>query len=66
MKRTIAALALAAVAGLALASASDPYRTNAGESEQNNVVKQQLGDASGYRTNAGESESGNVVKTQLG
>src|SRR6267378_4888277 len=66
MKRTIAALALATVAGLALATASDPYRTNAGESEQGNVVKQQLGDASGYRTNAGESESGNVVKTQLG
>jgi hypothetical protein len=43
MKRTIAALALATIAGLALASASDPYRTNAGESEQNNVVKTQLG-----------------------
>jgi len=66
MKRTIAALALATLAGLALASASDPYRTNAGESEKDNVVKQQLGDASGYRTNAGESEKDNVVKTQLG
>ena len=43
MKRTFAALVLVAVAGLALASASDPYRTNAGESESSNVVKTQLG-----------------------
>ena len=66
MKSTIAVLALATVASFTLANASDPYRTNAGESEQDNVVKQQLGDASGYRTNAGESESDNVVKIQLG
>jgi hypothetical protein len=43
MKRAVAALVLATVAGLALASASDPYRTNAGESESGYVVKTQLG-----------------------
>lgn len=51
MKRTVLAVALAAVAGLALASG--PYRNNAGEADQATI---QLGDASQYRLDAGAED----------
>jgi hypothetical protein len=57
MKRSLIALTLATFAAAAFATAEDPYRTNAGESEQGNVVQQQLGDASDtYRFDAGEQD----------
>ena len=61
MKRIIIALSLAAATSTVFAG---QYRTNAGESTNDNVTQIQLGDASGtYRNNAGDSETNNVVKT---
>jgi hypothetical protein len=66
MKRTLLAIALAGLAATAIA-ADDAYRTNAGESDLDNFVQIQLGDASdAYRNNAGESTEDDVVQTQLG
>jgi hypothetical protein len=47
MKRKITAVALAAFAVASFAET--PYRNSAGESEQVNVAKQQLADASEWR-----------------
>ena len=58
MKSTIAVIALATFATLALAN--DGYRSAAGESEADNVVKIQLGSAaesSQYRNQAGEQDA---------
>jgi len=56
MKSTAAVLALAAFATLAVAN--DAYRTSAGESELDKVVKIQLGSADNtqYRNQAGEED----------
>ena len=56
MKSTVAVLALATFATLAVAN--DAYRTSAGESESDNVVKIQLGSADNtqYRNQAGEPD----------
>jgi hypothetical protein len=56
MKSTFAVLALATFATLAVAN--DAYRTSAGESELDNVVKIQLGSADNtqYRNQAGEED----------
>ena len=56
MKSTFVVLALAAFATLAVAN--DAYRTSAGESELDNVVKIQLGSADNtqYRNQAGEED----------
>jgi hypothetical protein len=56
MKSTAAVLALAAFATLAVAN--DAYRTGAGQSELDNVVKIQLGSADNteYRNQAGEPD----------
>ncbi len=61
MKRTIAALALTALANAGFAS--DAYRTNAGESESDNLVKVQLADAES--TTVGSSRE-TVFYPQLG
>jgi hypothetical protein len=73
MKRTLLAVALAAVAATAFAAsqpANDQYRNNAGEQDKQ---QQQVGAidgstlvASAYRSNAGDSTTDNIVQTQLG
>jgi hypothetical protein len=58
MKSTIAVIALATFATVALAN--DGYRSAAGESEADNVVKIQLGsaaDSTQYRNQAGEQDA---------
>jgi hypothetical protein len=64
MKRSIIALALAALAVAAFAD--DQYRNNAGESEQDNVVKQQLADASEWQRSrhGGEQEPAREASDQ--
>jgi hypothetical protein len=63
MKRTILAVALAAFAAASYGSSEDMYRNNAGESEADNVVKQQIADANPYRNDAGQRDESSV---QLG
>ena len=56
MKRIVFALALATAAATSFAATQ--YLNNAGESEENNVVKIQLGDAGNdqYRNEAGQAD----------
>jgi uncharacterized protein YdeI (BOF family) len=53
MKRTIIAIALAAVAATAFAASENSYRNSAGEQDK---VQLQLGDASSYRNSAGDQD----------
>ena len=43
---------------------AEAYRLNAGESDQDNVVRTPVADA--YRLDAGESDQDNVARTQFG
>jgi hypothetical protein len=61
MKRTLAALAAALFATSALA-VTNPYTTDAGESESDNVVQVQLADAQ----DAGKGEKSEALYPQLG
>jgi Ni/Co efflux regulator RcnB len=55
MKRTLIAIALATVAATSFAASR--YSNEAGQSEKDNVVQTQLGDASdSYRFDAGEQD----------
>ncbi|HEX2565486.1 MAG TPA: hypothetical protein VHL85_01375 [Burkholderiales bacterium] len=57
MKSILFVAALSAFATIAMAN--DGYRTSAGESESDNVVKTQLGaaDSTQYRNQAGEQDA---------
>ncbi len=62
MKHILAVLSLAAFSTLAFAG-NDPYRTNAGESESDNAVQIQLGDAGSWQE---KHESDSFSAPQLG